>query len=69
VGSDGHHHRRAERIELARVISSLLDSAGLDVAVAESLTGGMVASALAEAPRVEQLVSGPTAFGGYCGPT
>ena len=32
------------------MIASLLDSAGLNVAVAESLTGGMVASALAEAP-------------------
>jgi len=40
----------AERVELAEKIASLLDSAGLDVAVAESLTGGMVASALAEAP-------------------
>lgn len=50
VGSNGHGHSHAERVELAGVIASLLDSAGLDVAVAESLTGGMVASALAEAP-------------------
>ena len=48
VGSNGHGHSHAERVELAGVIASLLDSAGLDVAVAESLTGGMVASALAE---------------------
>jgi len=50
VDSNGHRHSRAEREELAGVIASLLDSAGLNVAVAESLTGGMVASALAEAP-------------------
>lgn len=41
----------SERVELAEKIASLLDSAGVYVAVAESLTGGMVASALAEAPR------------------
>jgi nicotinamide-nucleotide amidase len=40
----------SERVELAEKIASLLDSAGVYVAVAESLTGGMVASALAEAP-------------------
>lgn len=39
----------AERARLAGRIAELLDSAGLHVAVAESLTGGMVASALAEA--------------------
>jgi len=50
VGSDGHSHSRGERVELAGRIAALLDSAGLEVAVAESLTGGMVASALAEAP-------------------
>ncbi len=46
MGSDGH----AERSELAASIAELVDSAGLTVAVAESLTGGMVASALAAAP-------------------
>ncbi|MDQ3762881.1 MAG: CinA family protein [Actinomycetota bacterium] len=40
---------RAERARRAEKIAELLDSAGLNVAVAESLTGGMVASALAEA--------------------
>jgi nicotinamide-nucleotide amidase len=40
----------AERSKLAVRIAELVDSAGLSVAVAESLTGGMVASALAEAP-------------------
>lgn len=38
------------RAELAGEIAAHLDSAGLDVAVTESLTGGMLASALAEAP-------------------
>ena len=47
-GSAGHDHAR--RAELAGNIAELLDSSGLVVAVAESLTGGMVASALAEAP-------------------
>jgi nicotinamide-nucleotide amidase len=46
VGSTDH----AERARLARRIGELLDSAGRNAAVAESLTGGMVASALAEAP-------------------
>ncbi len=40
----------AERSRLAARIAELVDSAGLSVAVAESLTGGMVASALAQAP-------------------
>lgn len=40
----------AERSRLAARIAELVDSAGLSVAVAESLTGGMVASALAESP-------------------
>jgi nicotinamide-nucleotide amidase len=40
----------AERSKLAVRIAELVDSAGLSVAVAESLTGGIVASALAEAP-------------------
>jgi nicotinamide-nucleotide amidase len=40
----------AERSRLAARLAELVDSAGLSVAVAESLTGGMVASALAEAP-------------------
>ncbi len=40
----------AERTRLAGRIAELLDSAGLQVAVAESLTGGMVTSALAQAP-------------------
>ena len=39
-----------ERSRLAARIAELVDSAGLSVAVAESLTGGMVASALAESP-------------------
>lgn len=37
------------QLSLAERIAELLDSAGLHVAVAESLTGGMVASALAKA--------------------
>ena len=45
MGSNSH----AERARLAASIAELVDSAGLNVAVAESLTGGMVASALAEA--------------------
>jgi nicotinamide-nucleotide amidase len=44
-----HRHARAERAELAGRIADLLDRAGLDIAVAESLTGGMLASMLAEA--------------------
>ncbi|MGH3915571.1 MAG: CinA family protein [Pseudonocardiaceae bacterium] len=40
----------AERVQVAAQIAELLDSTGLNVAVAESLTGGMVSSALAEAP-------------------
>ncbi|MGH3785901.1 MAG: CinA family protein [Pseudonocardiaceae bacterium] len=40
----------AERVRLAEAIAELLDSAELHVAVAESLTGGMLASALAQAP-------------------
>ena len=40
----------AQRSKLAEGIAELVDSAGVNVAVAESLTGGMVASALAEAP-------------------
>lgn len=46
MDSNGH----AQRSELATSIAELADSAGLNIAVAESLTGGMVASALAEAP-------------------
>lgn len=46
MGSNGD-----DRAELAGRIAELLNSAGLNVAVAESLTGGMVASALAEAPQ------------------
>ena len=41
----------SERAMLAADIAELLGSSGLKVAVAESLTGGMVSSALAEAPR------------------
>jgi nicotinamide-nucleotide amidase len=48
VGNGGHG--RAERVQLAGRIAELLGSAGLSAAVAESLTGGMLASALAEAP-------------------
>ncbi|MFN2497203.1 MAG: CinA family protein [Pseudonocardiaceae bacterium] len=39
-----------EPVRLAAQIAELLNAAGLTVAVAESLTGGMVASTLAEAP-------------------
>jgi nicotinamide-nucleotide amidase len=39
-----------ERAQLAADIADFLGSSGLTVAVAESLTGGMVSSALAEAP-------------------
>lgn len=46
MGRNGH----AERSRLAAHIAELVASSGLNVAVAESLTGGMVASALAEAP-------------------
>jgi nicotinamide-nucleotide amidase len=46
VSNAGHAHRS----RLAEGIAELVDSAELNVAVAESLTGGMVASALAEAP-------------------
>jgi nicotinamide-nucleotide amidase len=45
VGSHGQGHE-----ELASSIAELLDSVGLEIAVAESLTGGMLASALAKAP-------------------
>ncbi|MGB8962098.1 MAG: CinA family protein [Pseudonocardiaceae bacterium] len=48
MGSEDRGH--AQRAELAETIAELLDSAGLKVAVAESLTGGLVANALAEAP-------------------
>lgn len=40
----------AEQTRLAAAIAELLDGAALTVAVAESLTGGMVASSLAQAP-------------------
>ncbi|HVE95863.1 MAG TPA: CinA family protein [Pseudonocardiaceae bacterium] len=46
MGDNGH----AERSRLATSIAELVDAAGLDVVVTESLTGGMLASALAEAP-------------------
>jgi nicotinamide-nucleotide amidase len=46
VGNAGH----AQRSKLAEGIAEIVDPAGLTVAVAESLTGGLVASALAEAP-------------------
>lgn len=39
-----------ERAKLAADIAEFLGSSGVTVAVAESLTGGMVSSALAEAP-------------------
>ena len=48
--TDGGENSHAERSRLAASIAQLVDAAGLDVAVAESLTGGMLASALAEAP-------------------
>lgn len=44
---------RPDHAELSRVavrLAELVDSAGMTVAVAESLTGGLLASALAEAP-------------------
>jgi nicotinamide-nucleotide amidase len=47
VGSGSHGH--GERAELAGMIAERVSSAGLHVAVAESLTGGLLASALAEA--------------------
>ncbi|MGH3985252.1 MAG: CinA family protein [Pseudonocardiaceae bacterium] len=46
MGNAGH----AQRSRLATGIAELVESAGLKVAVAESLTGGMVASALGESP-------------------
>ncbi|MDQ4033547.1 MAG: CinA family protein [Actinomycetota bacterium] len=46
MGNTSH----AQRSRLAEGIAEIVDSARLNVAVAESLTGGMVASALAEAP-------------------
>lgn len=41
----------SDRAVLAADIAEFLGSSGLTVAVAESLTGGMLSSALAEAPR------------------
>jgi nicotinamide-nucleotide amidase len=46
------------RRELVDKITDLLDSADVTVAVAESLTGGMVASALAEAPGASKWFRG-----------
>jgi nicotinamide-nucleotide amidase len=46
------------RRELIDKITDLLDSADVTVAVAESLTGGMVASALAEAPGASKWFRG-----------
>lgn len=40
----------AETSALADTLADLFDSSGLSVAVAESLTGGLLASALAQAP-------------------
>jgi nicotinamide-nucleotide amidase len=54
VGEPG----RAERSRLATYCADLLDTAGLTVAVAESLTGGMLASALAEAPGASKWFRG-----------
>jgi nicotinamide-nucleotide amidase len=51
-------HGHAERSRLAARIAELVESAGLSVAVAESLTGGMVASALAEAPGASEWFRG-----------
>jgi nicotinamide-nucleotide amidase len=44
--------------ELVDKVTELLDSADVTVAVAESLTGGMVASALAEAPGASKWFRG-----------
>lgn len=41
----------AEQARLAEMIAELADSEHRDIAVAESLTGGIVASTLAAAPR------------------
>jgi nicotinamide-nucleotide amidase len=49
VVSSGHDG--AEHARLARMIAELLHSRHRDIAVAESLTGGMVTSALAAAPH------------------
>jgi nicotinamide-nucleotide amidase len=49
VASSGHDG--AEQAKLAEMIAELLGSGHQDIAVAESLTGGMVASALAAAPQ------------------
>ena len=44
-------HDGAEQARLAEMIAELADSEHRDIAVAESLTGGIVASRLAAAPR------------------
>jgi hypothetical protein len=47
---EGNGPDRAQRTALAARVAELAGSAGVHVAVAESLTGGMLSSALAEAP-------------------
>ena len=46
----------AETSKLATALAELVGSAGLSVAVAESLTGGALASALAQAPESSTLL-------------
>jgi nicotinamide-nucleotide amidase len=46
------------RQELVDRVTELLDSADVTVAVAESLTGGMMASVLAEAPGASKWFRG-----------
>ena len=47
---EGNGPDRAQRTALAARIAELAGSAGVHIAVAESLTGGMLSSALVEAP-------------------
>jgi nicotinamide-nucleotide amidase len=51
-------HGRAQRSALVTRIAELAASAGVHIAVAESLTGGMLSSALAEAPAASSWFRG-----------